>query len=167
LRAAIYARVSTADQRVESQLYDLRELATKRGFEVVKEYQDCGVSGLNRPHVSPSPDGKTLATTVVQAKGEAIKIALLEIGSSSPPRMLDANPHISGNVQFLPDGKSVAYSIRADNVWVQPVDGSEGRAITNFKSEQIWSTSFSPDGKSFAVLRGHYDSDVVLLQEAK
>jgi DNA invertase Pin-like site-specific DNA recombinase len=43
--AAIYVRVSTADQHVESQLYDLRELAAKRGFEVVKEYQDCGVSG--------------------------------------------------------------------------------------------------------------------------
>lgn len=45
LRAAIYARVSTADQRVESQLYDLRELAATKGFEVTKEYQDCGVSG--------------------------------------------------------------------------------------------------------------------------
>jgi len=44
-KAAIYVRVSTADQRVESQLYDLRELAAKQGFEVVKEYQDCGVSG--------------------------------------------------------------------------------------------------------------------------
>jgi DNA invertase Pin-like site-specific DNA recombinase len=44
-KAAIYVRVSTADQHVESQLYDLRELASKRGFEVVKEYQDCGVSG--------------------------------------------------------------------------------------------------------------------------
>jgi DNA invertase Pin-like site-specific DNA recombinase len=44
-KAAIYVRVSTADQHVESQLYDLRELAAKRGFEVVKEYRDCGVSG--------------------------------------------------------------------------------------------------------------------------
>jgi DNA invertase Pin-like site-specific DNA recombinase len=44
-KAAIYVRVSTSDQHVESQLYDLRELATKRGFEVVKEYQDCGISG--------------------------------------------------------------------------------------------------------------------------
>ena len=43
--AAIYVRVSTADQHVESQLYDLRELAAQRGFEVVQEYQDCGVSG--------------------------------------------------------------------------------------------------------------------------
>jgi DNA invertase Pin-like site-specific DNA recombinase len=44
-KAGIYVRVSTADQHVESQLYDLREVAAKRGFEVVKEYQDCGVSG--------------------------------------------------------------------------------------------------------------------------
>jgi DNA invertase Pin-like site-specific DNA recombinase len=45
LKAAIYVRVSTADQHVESQLYDLRELATQRGYEVVQEYRDCGISG--------------------------------------------------------------------------------------------------------------------------
>src|SRR5215472_6974585 len=44
-KAAIYVRVSTADQDVESQIYDLRDLAAKRGFEVVNEYRDCGVSG--------------------------------------------------------------------------------------------------------------------------
>lgn len=45
MKAAIYVRVSTKEQAVESQLYDLRELAAKRGFEVVQEYQDCGISG--------------------------------------------------------------------------------------------------------------------------
>jgi DNA invertase Pin-like site-specific DNA recombinase len=44
-RAAIYVRVSTPDQHVESQLYDLRELAAHRGFEVVHEYEDRGVCG--------------------------------------------------------------------------------------------------------------------------
>ena len=45
--AAIYVRVSTADQHVETetQLLDLREFASKRGFEVVKEYEDTGISG--------------------------------------------------------------------------------------------------------------------------
>jgi len=43
--AAIYVRVSSPDQHVESQLYDLRELATQRGYEVVQEYKDCGISG--------------------------------------------------------------------------------------------------------------------------
>jgi DNA invertase Pin-like site-specific DNA recombinase len=45
-KAALYCRVSTADQHVESQLYDLRQLAEQRGFQVVKEYEDRGVSGL-------------------------------------------------------------------------------------------------------------------------
>jgi DNA invertase Pin-like site-specific DNA recombinase len=44
-KAAIYARVSTPDQHLESQLYDLRKLAAQRGFEVVHEYCDRGVSG--------------------------------------------------------------------------------------------------------------------------
>src|ERR1019366_1871757 len=44
-KCAIYCRVITSDQRVESQLYDLRELAMQRGIEVVAEYQDCGISG--------------------------------------------------------------------------------------------------------------------------
>jgi eukaryotic-like serine/threonine-protein kinase len=118
-----------------------------------------------------SPDGKTLAAAVhkTELRGVAVKIALFEIGSQSEPRLLDATDR-SGGVEFTPDGKSVAYAIRkngVDNIWVQALDGSAGHAITDFQSEQIWSMSFSPDGKSLAVLRGHYDSDVVLLQESK
>ena len=46
MRTAIYARVSTTvHQSVEMQLRDLRELATRRGFEIVAEYCDAGVSG--------------------------------------------------------------------------------------------------------------------------
>jgi DNA invertase Pin-like site-specific DNA recombinase len=44
-KAAIYVRVSTPDQHVESQLYDLRELAAQKGYEVVHEYEDRGVCG--------------------------------------------------------------------------------------------------------------------------
>jgi len=44
-KAAIYARVSTPDQHVETQLYQLRELAARRGYEIVHEYTDVGVSG--------------------------------------------------------------------------------------------------------------------------
>jgi Tol biopolymer transport system component len=76
----------------------------------------------------------------------------------------------NGTLRFTSDGKSVAFVSRengADNVRVQPVDGSAAYPITDFKSEQIWSFSLSPDGKRLAALRGHYDSDVVLLKEPK
>jgi DNA invertase Pin-like site-specific DNA recombinase len=44
-KAVLYARVSTPDQHLETQLYDLRKLAGQRGFEVVREYCDRGISG--------------------------------------------------------------------------------------------------------------------------
>ena len=43
-RAALYCRVSTADQHPETQLYDLREMAKQRGYEIVHEYTDT-ISG--------------------------------------------------------------------------------------------------------------------------
>lgn len=45
MRAAIYCRVSTLDQHPETQLLDLKQLASQRGFEVVKAYTDHGISG--------------------------------------------------------------------------------------------------------------------------
>jgi DNA invertase Pin-like site-specific DNA recombinase len=44
-KCALYARVSTPDQHVENQLLDLRKLAAQRGFEIVREYNDRGISG--------------------------------------------------------------------------------------------------------------------------
>ncbi len=43
-KAAIYGRVSTNDQNVESQFCDLRTLAKARGYEIVAEYSDT-ISG--------------------------------------------------------------------------------------------------------------------------
>jgi DNA invertase Pin-like site-specific DNA recombinase len=45
MRAAIYTRVSLSGQSVEMQTRDLRQLAERRGFEIVNEYTDAGVSG--------------------------------------------------------------------------------------------------------------------------
>ncbi len=44
-RAAIYLRVSTLDQNPQTQVHDLRSMATQRNLEIVKEYIDHGISG--------------------------------------------------------------------------------------------------------------------------
>jgi eukaryotic-like serine/threonine-protein kinase len=121
-----------------------------------------------------SGDGKVLAYLVEvvdpATQNGKEKVALLEVGSPEP-RLLDADRRITrGGVQFTPDGKSVAYPIHengVDNIWIQPLDGTAGRQITNFTSEQINSFHWSPDGKSLGILRSHSESDVVLLQESK
>jgi len=39
-RAGLYLRVSTVDQNLGTQLFDLQQLAAQRGYEVVKQYSD-------------------------------------------------------------------------------------------------------------------------------
>jgi len=43
-RAALYSRISTGDQHLETQLLDLREMAKQRGLDIVREYSDV-ISG--------------------------------------------------------------------------------------------------------------------------
>ncbi len=48
-RAAIYVRVSTDKQTIENQLRELRRVAEHRGWKVVQEYRDAGISGAKGP----------------------------------------------------------------------------------------------------------------------
>jgi putative DNA-invertase from lambdoid prophage Rac len=53
VRAAVYARVSTADQNCEMQLRELRDYCQRRGWEIAGEYVDTGWSGAkaSRPEL--------------------------------------------------------------------------------------------------------------------
>jgi DNA invertase Pin-like site-specific DNA recombinase len=55
-RAAIYVRVSTDKQTVENQLRELRQTAERRGWEVVEEYHDAGISGAKGRKDRPGLD---------------------------------------------------------------------------------------------------------------
>ena len=44
-RAAIYVRVSTDKQTIENQVTVLRQIAQRRGWDVVEQYSDAGISG--------------------------------------------------------------------------------------------------------------------------
>src|SRR6516164_9894369 len=44
-RAALYVRVSTDAQTVENQISELRQVAGRRGWDVVEVYSDAGMSG--------------------------------------------------------------------------------------------------------------------------
>jgi DNA invertase Pin-like site-specific DNA recombinase len=55
-KAAIYVRVSTDRQTVENQLSELRQIAERRGWEVVEEYRDTGISGAKGRDARPALD---------------------------------------------------------------------------------------------------------------
>jgi DNA invertase Pin-like site-specific DNA recombinase len=55
-KAAIYVRVSTDKQTIENQLRELRQIAKRRGWEVVYEYHDAGISGAKSRDARPGLD---------------------------------------------------------------------------------------------------------------
>jgi Tol biopolymer transport system component len=119
-----------------------------------------------------APDGKLLAFVTTGGTTEVVhQIALVPLDAGPEPqrRMLDPDPRVVAGMQFTPDGKALVYPIResgTDNLWLQPLDGSGGHQITQFKSDTISSFRFSPDGKTIGLLRSQVESDLVLLRDA-
>ena len=56
-RAALYVRVSTDKQLIEHQVRDLRQIADRRGWDVVDTYSDEGISGAKGRDTRPGLDG--------------------------------------------------------------------------------------------------------------
>ncbi len=50
------------------------------------------------------------------------------------------------------------------NLWLQPLDGSAPRPLTDFKDELIYRFAWSPDGKSLVYERGTTVNEVVLMR---
>jgi eukaryotic-like serine/threonine-protein kinase len=120
-----------------------------------------------------SPDGKLAAFDTFASPSLARKqLALVPVDSPQNTKIIDLQRPVpsSGSVRFAHDGKAVFYNFHdqeAENLWLQPLDGSPGKQITNFKAEQIKDFHWSFDGSKLGMVRGHTDSDVVLLEEAK
>ena len=115
-----------------------------------------------------SPDGKLAAFGTIEHTGEhKERLAVVDIASGQA-KMLDFDHTRWGLLRFSPDGRAVVYPARengVDNLWLQPLDGSKGRQLTNFTSERIYDFHWSFDGKQLAIVRGHTDSDVVLIRD--
>lgn len=129
-------------------------------------------NGSMIPGLAISRDAKLLAFLTLEGTEAPVHhIALVNLDAREEPqrRMLDPDPRISNWPNFTPEGKAVVYPILengTDNLWLQPLDGSRGHAITNFQSDTIRLFTFSPDGKTLGVMRSHTESDVVLLRDA-
>jgi len=131
-----------------------------------------------------SPDGLMLARLVAEEHPEhrtyTQKILLQDPAESAKSAMrtipLGAERNFTfhglspdSSFRFTPDGKALAVVVEekgVDNIWLQPLDGSKGRQITDFKSEEITGFRWSPDGKQLALVRHHSSSEVILLRES-
>jgi Tol biopolymer transport system component len=133
-----------------------------------------------------SPDGKILATFLQQVipqsrtYRDSVQLLSLQPGDSTQPRFISLDPALQVDFQqpgaptntglhFTPDGKALAFVVLqngADNVWIQPLDGSKPHQLTKFDSELIQDFRWSSDGKRLAVLRFDLSSDIILLHDS-
>jgi predicted site-specific integrase-resolvase len=73
-RAALYLRVSTADQKPDLQCDGLRAYATRAGLEVIRDYCDVAVSGRR--------EGRPQLNALMAATREIMKSTACWSGSS-------------------------------------------------------------------------------------
>jgi Tol biopolymer transport system component len=96
-------------------------------------------------------------------------IALVDANNGQTVKLLDYERPPNGWIRFSRDGKGIVYPVSErgiENLWLQPMDGSKGRQLTNFTAEQIGNGfHWSPDGSKLGVIRGHLDSDVILIRD--
>jgi len=79
MKVAIYARVSTLDQNVETQLTVLRDYCARMSYEVAREYVDSGFSGKD----DRRPEFEHLLADLRQGKLNAVVVYKLDrIGRS-------------------------------------------------------------------------------------
>jgi serine/threonine protein kinase len=129
--------------------------------------------------IAVSPDGKMVAIITQHSDSDTReRLGLLSPDFSQPIRFLDfERPRAEyggmfgdGPILFTRDGKGILYPVRngsVDNLWLQNLDGSPGKQLTDFKSEFIRDFDYSVDGKQLAIIRGHRESDVVLIRDSE
>jgi DNA invertase Pin-like site-specific DNA recombinase len=89
-RAVVYTRISTGDQHAEAQLYDLRELAKQRRYEIVQEYTDT-ISGAK----SKRPDLDQLLADARRHRFDVVLVAAFDRVARNVRHFLDVLDELS------------------------------------------------------------------------
>ena len=104
IRTAIYARVSTLDQNCEMQVRELREYATRRGWQVCGEYIDTGWSGAK----ASRPELDRLMRDAALRRFDAVLVWKLDRFGRSVRNCLDGIESLRAHgVRFLAVSQSI------------------------------------------------------------
>ena len=112
-----------------------------------------------------SPDEKLLAVEAFDKTARKYRVQLHSLEDGKIIKTFDFVP--LHRMSFTPDGKNLAYKIVKNDIsqiMIQPLDGGEAFALTDFQTDDIFSFNWSLDGKYLAVIRGKQLNDAVLIK---
>jgi serine/threonine protein kinase len=118
-----------------------------------------------------SSDGKRLGCIYFPGKDprfSAARVATLALDGTGVFRIFQASPSLSDQtpLSWSPDGTSLDYIANSGgtgNLWRQPVSGGPPTQLTKFASEELYTFSWSRDGR-LACVRGTTTRGVVLIE---
>jgi len=110
VKVAIYVRVSTSEQTVENQRQALREYCDRRGWQIVREYSDEGVSGAK----SDRPELNRLMEDAAKGKFQAVCVWKFDRFRRSTQHLLKSLEVFKGlGIEFVSVSKAIDTSSAA------------------------------------------------------
>ena len=118
-----------------------------------------------------SPDGKRLAYTTYDVRSFQKKLLIATIeGDKFGKVEREVEFNLINQFMWSPDSKTLSVSTNrggAQNIWLQPVDGSAPTQITDFKSGKILNFAWTNDGKDLIIARGNTNNDLILIRDTE
>lgn len=98
------------------------------------------------------------------------RIAIVPAEGGQPIRVLEAPRfvNIGRGAVWTPDDKGITTVIASgelQNLWLQPVDGGEGKQMTNFQLPGVARREYSRDGKRIAIVRAEGFGNAIMITD--
>ena len=130
-----------------------------------------GGAGYQSPAISP--DGKLIACHYRDDANTGPRLAIIPFEGGQPLKLFDIHSVMLRPLralQWTPDGEAITYIKTiggVSNIWSQNLTGDPPKPLTDFKSDSMFSFSWSRHGKQLVYARGAVTSDVVLIRDSK
>jgi Tol biopolymer transport system component/DNA-binding winged helix-turn-helix (wHTH) protein len=117
-----------------------------------------------------SPDGKLIAFVARNEPKTELSIVVQPIDGGEPLKRFEfAGGSLSGTrIQWTPDSKALIYAVERKGptaIMKQLIEGGPTQEIVDFGTDELFDFGYSTDGKSFAVTRGVWQHDIVLIND--
>jgi len=117
-----------------------------------------------------SPDNQQIAILTFAGEGVQMHpvIQLIPADGGAPIKRIDADPAMSGEMQFSSDGKALYYPVKVkgvSNMVRQSLDGGPAAPATDFTELTSFGFSYDWARNQLAITRGRVNSDVVVITQ--
>jgi Tol biopolymer transport system component len=155
-----YASATNSARKFELSLW---KQSLDSGERVSLNRSDCQM-----PHFSP--DDKYISC--VKQQMEILVLSSVDgrlVSSFRVPQSSTISHTLNFGSRWTPDGRSLMYIANdkgVSNIWLQPVDGSPSRRLTDFTSGSIYHFAYSLDGTRLFLARGNQIRDAILIKNS-